>query len=118
MEHEYYMSQALALARMGRKDEAREAYRQAIRIYRNETLQKPNQLDAYLYRAMALRDIGELDSALEMLDFISNLNDKIAEPYTIRAEIYRQQGKEAQARAELERACQLKPELKQLYGVE
>ena len=112
----YY--QALALARMGRKDEAREAYRQAIRIYRNETLQKPNQLDAYLYRAMALRDIGELDSALEMLDFISNLNDKIAEPYTIRAEIYRQQGKEAQARAELERACQLKPELKQLYGVE
>lgn len=112
----YY--QALALDRMGRKDEAREAYRRAIRIYRNETLQRPNQLDAYLYRAMALRDIGELDGALEMLDFIINLNDKIADPHTIRAEIYRQQGKEAEAKAEMDQACLLKPELKMLYGAE
>lgn len=112
----YY--QALALDRMGRKDEAREAYRRAIRIYRNETLQRPNQLDAYLYRAMALRDIGELDGALEMLDFIINLNDKIAEPHTIRAEIYRQQGKEAEAKAEMDQAYLLKPELKMLYGAE
>ena len=119
---EYYRAalyyQALALDRMGRRGEAVEAYRRAVRIYRNETLQKPNLVDAYLYRAMALRDLEEYDSALEVLDFILSLNDKLAEPYTIRAEIYRQQNRESEAREEMEKAYLLKPELKALYSVE
>lgn len=109
----YY--QALALKQMNRSTEAKEAYRQAIAIYRNETLKRPAQLDAYLYRAMALRDLEDYDKALEVLDLVISLNEKIAEPHTIRADIYRKQGKLAEAKAEEDIVALLKPELKALY---
>ena len=109
----YY--QALALKNLNRDAEAKTAYRQAIMIYRNETLKRPAQLDAYLYRAMALRDLEDYDKALEVIDLVISLNEKIAEPHTIRADIYRKQGKLAEAKAEEDTAVLLKPELKALY---
>ena len=105
----------MALKNLNRDAEAKTAYRQAIMIYRNETLKRPAQLDAYLYRAMALRDLEDYDKALEVIDLVISLNEKIAEPHTIRADIYRKQGKLAEAKAEEDTAVLLKPELKALY---
>lgn len=96
---------------LGNEEESRRLYKEANSIYRLATLQNPGAIDVYLYRAMCLKDLEEYDKALEMLDFISGLSDQIAEVYTIRADIYRIQGRKALADEELQKAYKIKPEL-------
>lgn len=109
----YY--RALCTQKLGKKEDAEQLYKEAISLYRLFTLQNPEAIDAYLYRAMCLRDIEKYDEALEILDFIDNLNCDIAEVFTIRADIYKAKGNDSLAKEELEKACSIKPELKQLY---
>jgi len=103
------------LNKQEKKEEAHKLYKEAISLYRIATLQNPEAFDAYLYRAMCLRDIAQYDDALEILDFIENLSDEIAEIYTIRADIYKLTSKETLAKEELEKAFKLKPELKKAF---
>lgn len=98
--------------KMGNNDEADKNYKEAISLYRFFTLQNPSAIDAYLYRVMCLKDIGKYDEALELLEFIENLNAQIAEVYTLRADIYNLSGKSGLAKEELEKAYAVKPELK------
>ncbi len=100
------------LNKMGRKEDADKYFKEAISLYRMITLQNPEALDAYLYRAMCLRDIGQYDEALELLEFMEELSDEIAEIYTIRADIYKLTGKEVLVKEELEKAFKIKPELR------
>lgn len=104
------------LSKLGKTEEAGKYYKEAISLYRMATLQNSEAFDAYLYRAMCLKEIKQYDEALELLDFMENMSDQIAEIYTIRADVYKLTGKEGQAKAELEKAFQLKPELKAAYG--
>lgn len=97
---------------LGDGEAARVLYKEANAIYRLTTLKNPAAIDVYLYRAMCLKDLEEYDKALEMLDFIAGLSDQIAEVYTIRADIYRIQGRKALSDEELQRAYKIKPELK------
>lgn len=99
--------------RLGREEEADRSYREAVSFYRMATLQNPEAYDAYLYRAMCLKDLGLYDDALELLEFMENLSDEIAEIYTIRADIYELTGKGALADGELEKAFAIKPELRE-----
>ncbi len=96
---------------LGNNDEARKFYKEANSIYRLATLKNPAAIDIYLYRAMCLKDMEEYDKALEMLDFIAGLSNQIAEVYTIRADIYRIQGRKSLAEEEQQKAYQIKPEL-------
>lgn len=96
---------------LGNADEARKFYKEANSIYRLATLKNPAAIDIYLYRAMCLKDMEEYDKSLEMLDFIAGLSDQIAEVHTIRADIYRIQGRKSLAEEELKKAYQIKPEL-------
>lgn len=109
----YY--RALALRRMGREAEAQQAYREAIRTYRAQTLAQPGLLDAYLYRAMAHKDLGEAEKALEMADFLLTLDGQQPEAHILRAEIYQDMGRQVEADAERELACSQKPELRKLF---
>lgn len=97
---------------LGNEEEARGLYKEANSIYRLTTLQNPGAIDVYLYRAMCLKDLEEYDKALEMLDFIAGLTDQIAEVHTIRADIYRIQGRKALSDEEMQKAYKIKPELK------
>ena len=96
---------------LGNNNEARKFYKEANSIYRLATLKNPAAIDIYLYRAMCLKDMEEYDKALEMLDFIAGLSNQIAEVYTIRADIYRIQGRKSLAEEEQQKAYQIKPEL-------
>lgn len=91
-------------------------YKEANSIYRLATLKKPEALDIYLYRAMCLKDMEEYDKALDILDFMNELTDDIAEIYTVRAEIYKLQGNNILANEQFEKAYSIKPELKNYYG--
>lgn len=96
---------------LGNIDEAHKFYKEANSIYRLATLKNPAAIDIYLYRAMCLKDMEEYDKSLEMLDFIAGLSNQIAEVHTIRADIYRIQGRKSLAEEELQKAYQIKPEL-------
>lgn len=105
----YYRS--FCTKQLGNVDEANKFYKEANSIYRLATLKNPAAIDIYLYRAMCLKDMEDYNKALELLDFISGLNGKIAEVYKIRADIYCIQGRRSLAEEELKKAYQIKPEL-------
>ncbi len=100
------------LRQLQREEEAEHYYGEAISLYRLATLSNPDAFDAYLYRAMCLRDTEQYEDALELLDFMETLNDEIAEVHTVRADVYKLLGKDILAEEELEKAFDLKPELR------
>lgn len=100
------------LKKLGNDDEAADSYMEAISIYRLATLKNAQAIEAYIYRAMCLKDMEKYDEALELLEFIEGLRLDIAEVYTIRADVYKLTGKEQLMREELEKAYKLKPELR------
>ena len=97
---------------LGNDEEATRLFKEANSIYRLETLKKPAAIDIYLYRVMCLKDLEQYDKALELLEFIEGISDKIAEVYTLRADIYNKMGRKSLADENLEKAYKLKPELK------
>ena len=97
------------------KPEAKGLYEEAIKLYRLATLQNPEALDAYLYRAMSLKDIENYDQALEVLEFLEGITKEIAEIYTIRADVYKLTGKDTLAKEEMKKGFAIKPELKELF---
>lgn len=98
------------------KEDAQKLYKEANSIYRLATLKKPEALDIYLYRAMCLKDMGEYDKALDILEFMNELTEDIAEIYTVRADIYKLQGNRILANEQYEKAYAIKPELKSVFG--
>lgn len=105
----YY--KAFCMKQLGLEDHSK-AYKEAISIYRLATLKKPEAIDIYLYRAMALKDTEEFDKALEILDFVIGINTEIAEVYALKAEIYTAMGRKSLADEAREKAYSLKPELR------
>ena len=99
------------LKEMGQNEDAKTFYEEANKIYRIGTLEKPEAIELYLYRSMCLKDIGEFDKALDILNFIFNLGLEVAEAYLLRSEIYRIQGKDVLAEQDRKKANELKPEL-------
>ena len=106
------------LRNLGNEEEAVRSYKEAISLYRMATLEDYEVLEAYLYRAMCLKDIEQYEEALEFLEFIESLSDEIAEVYTIRAEIYKSTGRNSLVATELEKAYKIRPELKNILGKE
>ena len=102
----------------GRTDEVQKYLKEANSYYRLCTLKHPEAADAYLYRAMCLKDMEEYDKALEMIEFVDKITNGIVEVHTLRAEIYRALGKEAQAEEEMQKAYQEKPELRNVFEKE
>ena len=101
--------------KLGRIEEANANYKEAISLYRLSTLDDPTAIDAYLYRSMCLKELEKYDEALEMLEFIENLNNKVAEIYTLRADIYNITNRQTLAKEELEKAYVIKPELRKAF---
>lgn len=106
----YY--KARCLKELNRPEEANAAYRDALAILKVASLAVDSGVDTYMYRAMSHTDLGEYDKAFELLDFVDQLNLNIAETHLMRAEIYKQQNNEMMQKKELEKAYEIKPELK------
>lgn len=121
-EHDSYYYAALyyrpyCQKKMGNNEEADKNFEEAISLYRLSTLQDPSAIDAYLYRVMCLKEMGKFDDALELLEFIENLGNQIAEVYTLRADVYNLLGRAGLANEELEKAYAIKPELRAAFEI-
>lgn len=105
----YY--KAFGTKQSGKTEEALDLYKEANSIYRIATIQNPAAIDIYLYRIMCLKDMESYDKALELLELVENINANIAQIYTLRADVYRLQGKSALAENELKKAYSINPDL-------
>ena len=120
VENSYYFAalyfRPFCLMKLDKQEEALHYYKEAISLYRLATLENPDAFDAYLYRVMCLRDVKQYDEALELLEFMEQLSNEVAEIYTIRADIYKLTNQTSLMKKELEKAFQLKPELRDTLG--
>ena len=100
----------LALKMLNRMDEALPLYEDAINEYRNQSLAIPGNLDAYLLRTMCLRDIEQYDKALELIDYVIELQPEQAEPRLLRVSILEALGRLDEAKKEANSANSMLPE--------
>lgn len=96
----YY--EPFALMKLGRNDEAAAKYKDAIWEYRNQSLSSPENLEAYLFRSMCLRDIKQYDKAMELIDYVITLKPELSEPRMIKVTILEEMGKTEEAKEEKE----------------
>jgi len=106
----YY--KAVALKKLEKQAEAREAFNEALLIFRAATSRQPGQIQLYFYRAICHKEIGELEKAFELIDFVLSVDANIAEAHLIKSEIFMEQGKEDEAKKEKELAYSINPDLK------
>ena len=89
-----------ALKMLGRTEESIPLYQEAIREYRNQSLEAPGNMDAYLLRAMCLRDIEQYEKALELIDYVISLQSDRGEPRLVRITILDALGRNEEAEEE------------------
>lgn len=102
--NDYYKETAkyykpLALSRLGRTEESNAAYREAIEDFRRQTLDNPGNLDAYVLRAMCLKDTDENEKALELIDYVIGLQPNKPEPMILKVSILDALGRKDEAEA-------------------
>lgn len=90
----------LALKQLGRMEEALPLYQEAVDAYRRQSLEIPGNLDAYLLRVMCLRDMEQYEKALELLDYVMQLEPDRAEPRMLRISVLESMGRTDEAQSE------------------
>lgn len=84
------------------------AYQDAIRFYRQFTLQQPSRVDGYVYRAMCHRELKEYEKGVECLDYVILLSPNSKELHMLKGSMLKEMGKEKEGEEELRLAAQLK----------
>ncbi|MDR1013758.1 MAG: tetratricopeptide repeat protein [Coriobacteriales bacterium] len=108
----YY--KGFALKQTGDVAEAKAAFEAAAKELQMACSVNAGLLDLYLLRAMAYLELEDNERALEMVQYVLNLNDNIGEAHFIRAQIYDAAGEVKKAEADRALAYQLSDLLTQL----
>ena len=111
--NEYYTLSAnyyegFALKNLGDTDGAKKLFEEAADFYRKKTLEFPTNLDIYSFRIMSLRELGQLDKALELADYLVKANDKSPEAHVLKSSVLEALGKDNEAEQERKQAELLK----------
>lgn len=102
---------AVALSKLGRKQEADAEFEMAQKVYRAACARTPGQLQLYFYRAMCFEELGQYDKALELCDYLLNVDENLHEARFIRMKAFQEMGRESDARRERSFLEAQKPEL-------
>lgn len=73
-------------------DSYKKAYENAQRYYRNISLNDPSRIDAYLFRSMCYKDLGNFDKALETIDYVILIQPENGQLHQIKGNILREMG--------------------------
>lgn len=110
----YYLP--MSLLKRGLAEQAKPYYEQAIRSYRSETLNHPETVDAYLFRALCCKDLQRYEDAMKVLDYLDKLLPGYQPAQLIRAAVYLEMGKKTEAAQAYEKAGSLKSALDDVIG--
>lgn len=100
----------LALKMLGRMDEAIPKYKDAVEEYRRQSLDAPGNLDAYLLRAMCLRDMEQYEKALELIGYVITLQPDRAEPRIVKVSLLEALGRTEEAEQENQLLLEMLPD--------
>lgn len=104
-----YMYKPLAMQNLGRENEARVAYQEGIRRLRMVSIRNPQSaLDSHMYRAMCYYGLKQYNDALHELKFFEDMKVEKSEFYAFRAMVYEGKGDLIRAKADQEKAMQLR----------
>lgn len=102
-----YYYEPLAMKKQDKVQEAQKLFEESISYYRGISLQNPGNVDSYAFRILALREIGGLEKALELADYLVAVRDELAEAHTLRATVLEDLGRNEEAKAERSKAVSL-----------
>lgn len=105
-----YYYEPYCLRMLSRETEANELYRLGIENLRKYSLQNPNNLDAYVFRMLCLKDIKMYEKALELSDYILKIREDSGELHAIRGAILSEMGR-------VEEADEAKAKIRTLDGM-
>ncbi|MBD7912322.1 MULTISPECIES: hypothetical protein [Clostridium] len=88
-----YYYRALSF-RMLNKDKENKYYGEACKIYKDITISKPTNIDAYLLRVLCHKDLKEYSRALELIDCILMIKKDYKPALDLRSSIYREMEQE------------------------
>lgn len=114
-EDSYYKETAryfepFSLKMLGKNEEALPKYKDAIEEYRNQSLAIPGNLDSYLLRIMCLRDIEQYEKALELIDYVKELQPESVETRLLRVTVLEAMGNKEEAIEEAKEANVMLPQ--------
>lgn len=105
----YY--RAMAVRELQGLNAAKDYYKEAVSLYRTVTISEPGTIDAYLFRALCHKDLGEYEKALELVEFVESLSADSSEIHVIKANVFEAMGRGEEAKEQMEIAKTMKPEL-------
>lgn len=95
-----YYTLAYAYAQSGEEEKAKAQYKESISKLRAITLENPEILDGYFFRALCLKEIGQYDKALELSNYLLKVDQNSNNFHNLKAEVLYAMGDEEGAKAE------------------
>ncbi len=99
------------LKKKGEKEVAKAEFRKLVPYLRRVTVNSPHFYEAYLYRLMCHKELGEYDKALELADYIEALDINSVDSYALRYSIYNDMGDEVKAAEMKEKVAKIDPQM-------
>lgn len=85
------------LKKLGKEKEALAHFRQVTKKLRVFSTTNRSFYEVYLYRVLAHKNIGEYENAIELAEYITNLQPERPDGYVVLADIYKAMGNEAKS---------------------
>lgn len=102
---------ATGLENIGKKEDAMTEYKKLTAELRKLTINTPSFYEGYIYRLLCHLKVGEYDKALELADYLENINPEQADSHAFRYFVYKEQGDMVNAEKEKVLAKTINPEL-------
>lgn len=100
------------LMKLGKRSDANIQFKKAIKKLRKLSMSNRTFYEVYIYRALAHKQIKEYEKAIELAEFITDLQPERVDGYMILAEIYKDMGEEAKSERVFKIAQEKNPDLK------
>lgn len=100
------------LMKLGKTSDANIQFKKAIKKLRKISMSNRTYYEVYIYRALAHKQVKEYDKAIEMAEFIIDLQPEREDGYMILADIYKDMGEEEKSEQQFNIALEKNPDLK------
>lgn len=84
--------------------DVRKTFQDGVKYYRSISMKDPSRVDAYLFRAMCYKELGDYEKAMESLDYMILLKPEDGQLHYIKGNLLKEQGKESEAQKEYQEA--------------
>lgn len=100
------------LVKLGKTSDANIQFKKAIKKLRKISMSNRAYYEVYIYRALAHKQVKEYDKAIEMAEFIIDLQPEREDGHMILADIYKDMGEEEKSEQQFNIALEKNPDLK------